>query len=146
MSVNKIELFTIIGQLNTLASAQEKNNYDATLKRVKERLGDLYKEYNAEVDEKLFAALMEMFYEDQKNGTIPAELSDLVKKGDNDFSKIAKQVYDNTNLDNGEKILDALNKDAKELLENYRKDKATELYAALVTNYSENVSKKLNEE
>ena len=100
---------------------------------------------SAEVDEKLFAALMEMFYEDQKNGTIPAELSDLVKKGDNDFSKIAKQVYDNTNLDNGEKILDALNKDAKELLENYRKDKATELYAALVTNYSDNVSKKLNE-
>ena len=30
-------------------------------------------------------------------------------------------------------------------MENYRKDKATELYAALVTNYSDNVSKKLNE-
>ena len=142
---SKIELFTIIGQLNTLASAQGKNNYDATLKRVKERLEDLYKEYNAEVDEKLFAVLMEMFYEDQQRGMIPETLADIVKKGDNDFSKIAKQVYDNTSLDNGEKTLAAVDKDTKELLENYRKDKATELYAALVTNYSDNVSKKLNE-
>ena len=142
---SKIELFTIIGQLNTLASAQGKNNYDATLKRVKERLEDLYKEYNAEVDEKLFAALMEMFYEDQQRGMIPETLAEIVQNGDHDFSKIAKQVYDNTSLDNGEKTLAAVDKDTKELLENYRKDKATELYAALVTNYSDNVSKKLNE-
>jgi len=105
----------------------------------------LYKEYNAEVDEKLFAVLMQMFYEDQKRGMTPETLADIVKKGDNDFLKIAKQVYDNTDLDNGEKTLAELNKDTKDLLEKYRKDKATELYAALVTNYSDNVSKKLNE-
>ena len=105
----------------------------------------MYKEYNAEVDEKLFAVLMQMFYEDQKRGMTPETLADIVKKGDNDFLKIAKQVYDNTDLDNGEKTLAELNKDTKDLLEKYRKDKATELYAALVTNYSDNVSKKLNE-
>ncbi len=143
--MSKIELFTITAQVNSIISAQGKSNYDATLSRVKDRLEDLYKEYNAEVDEKLFAAMMEMFYEDQKNGKLPADFIKMVNKEENNFSKLAKTIYESTELDNGEKTMKALDKDLKDFLENHKKDKVTELYTALVSNYSENVSKKLNE-
>lgn len=143
--MSKIELFTITAQVNSIISAQGKSNYDATLSRVKDRLEDLYKEYNAEVDEKLFAAMMEMFYEDQKNGKLPADFIKMVNKEENNFSKLAKTIYESTELDNGEKTMKALDKDQKDFLENHKKDKVTELYTALVSNYSESVSKKLNE-
>lgn len=143
--MSKIEIFTITAQVNSIISAQGKSNYDATLSRVKDRLEDLYKEYNAEVDEKLFAAMMEMFYEDQKNGKLPADFIKMVNKEENNFSKLAKTIYESTELDNGEKAMKALDKDLKDFLENHKKDKVTELYTALVSNYSENVSKKLNE-
>ncbi len=141
---SKIELFAIIGQLNRIAAAEGGNNYTTTLDRAKESLEDRYKEYNAAVDEMLFATLMEMFYEDQKDQNLPTVFTDLVKKEDNNFSKLAKHIYENSDLDNGEKILKALNNNPKELLEHYKKEKITELYQALVNNYSNNVAKKLN--
>jgi len=141
---SKIELFAIIGQLNRIVAAEGSNNYTTTLDRAKESLEDRYKEYNAAVDEMLFATLMEMFYEDQKDQNLPTVFTDLVKKEDNNFSKLAKHIYENSDLDNGEKILKALNNNPKELLEHYKKEKITELYQALVNNYSNNVAKKLN--
>lgn len=141
---SKIELFAIIGQLNRIAAAEGSNNYNTTLARAKESLEERYKEYNAEVDEKLFAVLMEMFYEDQKNENLPDVFTDLVKKEDNNFTKLARHIYDNSDLDNGEKILKSLNNNPKELLEHYKKENITELYEALVNNYSNNISKSLN--
>jgi hypothetical protein len=86
-----------------------------------------------------------MFYEDQKNEKLPAEFIKMVNKEENNFSKLAKNIYESTELDNGEKTMKAIDKDLKDLLEKHKKDKVTELYMALVNNYSENVSKKLNE-
>jgi hypothetical protein len=97
------------------------------------------------VDEKLFAAMMEMYYEDQKKEKLPQEFINMIKKENLNFSKLAKNVYENTELDNGENTMKALNKDLKDLLEKHKKDKVTELYMALVNNYSENISKNLNE-
>src|SRR5690606_33488557 len=47
---SKIEVFAVVNQLRQLQQAKERNNYAATLERVKARLKDLYGEYDARVD------------------------------------------------------------------------------------------------
>jgi hypothetical protein len=66
--VSKIEVFTIVAQLNTLASAYEKNGqkgFDETKPKVKAMLEDFMKEFNPTVDKKLFEGLMEMYVKNQ---------------------------------------------------------------------------------
>ncbi len=143
--ISRIELFTMAAQLNNALNAQGKNNYDATLARTKERLRDLYNEYNPEVDKKLFAVLMEMFYKDQPNEKMPAEFTQRAKESDFDFAKMAEQLFKETDLDDGEIILKALETDPAALLAKHKTDKANEVYLALVTGFSANTSGKLNE-
>jgi hypothetical protein len=66
--VSKIEIFTIVAQLNNLASAFEKNGqkgFDETKPKVKAMLEDFMKEFNPTVDKKLFEGLMEMYVKNQ---------------------------------------------------------------------------------
>ncbi|MCB0741900.1 MAG: S46 family peptidase, partial [Chitinophagaceae bacterium] len=44
---SKIELFAIVAQINNLIKAEGQQNFDATLEKVKEKLQDIYKDYNA---------------------------------------------------------------------------------------------------
>ncbi|HET6768293.1 MAG TPA: S46 family peptidase, partial [Chitinophagaceae bacterium] len=67
--VSKIELFTVAGQLNSLANAFEQGGEASYAKRKKEVtdfLSNFFPEHNSDVDKKLFAALMKMYVEDQQ--------------------------------------------------------------------------------
>ncbi len=80
--VSKIEIFTIVAQLNNLVSAFEKNGqkgFDETKPKVKAMLEDFMKEFNPIVDRKLFEGLMEMYVKNQ-----PANV----------VSPMAKTMYD----------------------------------------------------
>ncbi len=66
--VSKIEIFTIVAQLNSLVSAFEKNGqkgFDEAEPKVKAMLEDFMKEFNPTVDQKLFEGLMEMYVKNQ---------------------------------------------------------------------------------
>ena len=65
---SKIELLAIASQLNSLVKAYEQNGekgFSEQLPKVKTKLNDIYGEYNAEVDRRLFRSLMEMYIKDQ---------------------------------------------------------------------------------
>ena len=60
----RLEITAVASQLNRLQNALDKNGetgFNETLPLVKEKLKELYGEYNAEVDKKLFASLMEAY-------------------------------------------------------------------------------------
>lgn len=81
--VSKIEIFTIVAQLNNLASAFEKNGqkgFDETKPKVKAMLEDFMKEFNPSVDVKLFDELMDMYVKNQPEKYV---------------SPMAKAMYDN---------------------------------------------------
>lgn len=146
-AIGRIELFTIATQLNSLVNALSQNGETGlagTLSGVKERLQDLYKEYNPEVDKKLFAALMEMYVRNMDKGFLAPELSDWLNKANGNYEKFADLVYDATDLDDGAKILKSLNGNPKQLLEVHRKDKANEMLLAINGAYSKNVLARLN--
>jgi Peptidase S46 len=90
--ISKIEIFTIAAQLNTLASAFEKNGqkgFDETKPKVKAMLEDFMKEFNPTVDRKLFEGLMEMYVKNQPEKVI---------------SPMAKTMYDGGITSAGDKI------------------------------------------
>jgi hypothetical protein len=90
--VSKIEVFTIAAQLNTLASAFEKNGqkgFDETKPKVKAMLEDFMKEFNPTVDKKLFEGLMEMYVKNQPEKVV---------------SIMAKTMYDGGITSAGDKI------------------------------------------
>ncbi len=139
---SKIELFTIIGQLNTLQRAKGKPGYENALAGAKQRLADFYKEYNVQVDKKLFEVLMEMYIKDQDKNFIAAKAA---VDATGSISKWADDIYNSTDLDDEKKTLAALEQNPDALLEKLGSDKAVALYAALVSTYNSSVAAKLNE-
>jgi Peptidase S46 len=145
--IPKIEIFTIASQLNRLVNAKEKNGeqgFADTLQSVKEKLLDLYKEYNPEVDKKLFAVLMEMYVKNNDKNLLAPALLDWVNKANNNFEKLADLVYEATDIEDVTKTLKKLDNNAKELAENHRKDKVNELILAINDAYAKNVGSQLN--
>lgn len=142
---SKIELFSISSQLNQAMNAQGKENYETILKRTQDRLRGIYEEYNAEVDRKLFAALMEVFYEGLKDYKLPDSFTKLLKEAGGDFNKLADNIYNATAMDEEQKTVGALETDAKARLEQHKTDVAANLFGDLLTYFSTTVSGQLND-
>ncbi|HYC29809.1 MAG TPA: S46 family peptidase, partial [Chitinophagaceae bacterium] len=103
-----------------------------------------YKEYNPEVDKKVFAALMELYVRNNERSTISPELLAWVDRAGGNFQKLAEQVFDATDLDEGDKMLKQLDKNAKETIEDHKKDKANQLLQSINAAYAGSVTAKLN--
>jgi Peptidase S46 len=146
--VSRIELFNIAAQVNTLLNALDNNGekgFNETLPKVKEALRGIYTEYNAELDKSMFASLMEMFVKDQDSQLISADLIDKAKSLNNDFTKLADEIYNNTDLDEGDKTLKALDERPTQFLIEYANSKIFGLYADMVNTYLDKVSPKYTE-
>lgn len=150
---SKIELLAIASQLNSLVNAYEKNGekgYADQLVQVKEKLDDLYKEYNPEVDRQLFRGLMEMYIKDQ-----PSEyVSDYVKKEwtdhnthDPGITMLEAICYNMSDLAYRDKLYagNLLSADPRLAINAIKKDSAVLLYLAMVKTYNEKVMPRLNE-
>lgn len=145
--VARIELFTIASQLNNLNNALEKNGekgFNDALPAVKQRLKQIYKDYNPEVDKKLFATLMQMFVGNQEEKSLAPETLEWVNKSKGDYYRLAERIYDATDLDNGEKILRELEKDPRQLIEKHKRDEANLFLMSLSNNYQSKTNTNLN--
>ena len=145
---SKIELFTIAGQLNALRNAKNnatKNAYSELLSKTKEKLGDLYKNYNPTVDRNLFEVLMAMYVKDQDSKIVSPVAADQLKDAGNDFKKWANDIYGGAELTAGKKVIAALEQNPAEWLEEMKTDKASILYADMVSTYNSVIAPKLNE-
>lgn len=145
---SKIELLTIAGWINSLRMAYEKDGekgYQTRLVQVKNMLGGLYEEYNATVDQQLFATLMKMYVNDQDEIYQSPFLKDKLKVAGNDFAELASGLYNSVDLDDKTATMAMLEKPATEVLAFYKNNAAVRLYTDMVSTYSNNVTKKLNE-
>ena len=145
--VGRIELFNIVGLLNQLATAKERNGetgFNEALPRVKAQLEEFYKEYNAEVDQKMFEALINKFETDQNAAFISPQLSEKAKAAGYDYAKLAAEVFASTEVDNPSVVMTGLNQGAAAFIESFKTDKANELLKTLTGAYIQQVSGKVN--
>ena len=144
--IGRIELFAIAAQLNNLVALKEKNGekgYLEGLPAAKEKLQGIYKEYNAMVDQRLFAALMELYVKNQSPEMLAPDLVDWLKSNGGNVEKLADEVYDKTEMDNGTKTLLDLENNPQQVLEKHKNDRVTRLLASINASYAEKVTSKL---
>lgn len=146
--INRIELFTVANELNRLKLALEKNGkagLQQQLPAVKARLEEFYKEYNPDVDRKVFAALMEMYFTNQEHGSLSSELIQYLQKADGNYARLAERLYKDTELEDEKKILKQLIDDPEELIEDLQKDDVFQLLTHVNNNFSEKIMRPLND-
>ena len=148
---SKIELIGIAAQLSTLTNAYQRNGakgYAEQLARVKGRLDDVYKEYNPEVDRRLFRALMDMYIKDQPptyvSGMVSRHWTDNNSK-DPGVTRLEAICY--TLLPDEKKMMssDLLSEDSEKATAAIRKDSAVALYLDMVKTYNEQITPRLTE-
>ena len=145
--IGRIELFTIASQINTLVAAKDKNGQpglDRELPKQLEKLKDLYREYNAQVDQDLFAALIEMYTTQANKNFLAPELMAWINLAGGDYKKMAEMIYKDTELDNPTAVLTALEKDPSAFLEDHKRDKANDLLLRINDAYNKEVASKLS--
>ena len=145
---SKIELFTIARRINALQNAKNnggKYDYSEGLTKLKDTLPDFYKNHSPLVDKKLFEVLIEMYVKDQDNRVVSPVLLAQLKAADNDFRKLADDVYSGAEYTAGNKMMAALEQNPAELLERSKTNKAGILYDDMLATYNREVATKLNE-
>ncbi len=147
--VSKVELFTVMAQLNSLAVAYNKDGekgYQQKLPQVTNTLNGFFEEYNYAVDKKLFEALMEMYMKDQEDKCISMKLKELLRhEGGNNMANLAIIIYGADQFSNKQFVIDLLKKPAEELIQTLESADPVALYIDMVKTYQTEVQGNLNE-
>lgn len=145
--LGKVEL-----NLISLSGIQLSNGYDKgdaaykmAVKEITDKLVNLYGEYNATVDQKLFEALMEMYVKDQKPEYVSPVLKKMLAENSNAIKDVAAKVYSQSLFTSPAKFKQLLDKVAANGNNVIKEDMAFVLFSDIVKTYSENVRPKLDE-
>ncbi len=144
---SKIEILGFANQLKTLVNAYTNNGetgYNTTKPKVIEKLEELYGEYNAKVDEKLFEVLMEMYVADQKDEYVSPFFKNLLKQNENNYAKTAVAVFEKSKIYRTKDLQALLTGNAKDVVDAIKNDLAYQLTLDMQQTYNSKVSERLN--
>jgi hypothetical protein len=145
--VSKIELFTVTAQLNSLTTAYDKNGkkgYDERLVQVKAMLSDFLPEYNATVDKTLFAALLEMYVNDQPAENVSPLLKQMLSLNNGSYTALADKIYERKSMNDTAAFFNVIN-NAEDGTFKIKSFDAVKLYNDMLKTYQTTVQKQLNE-
>jgi hypothetical protein len=146
--ISKIEVLTVAGWMNSLKTAYEKDGekgYNVRREQVQGLLGGLFDEYNATVDQRLFEVLMDMYAKDLDTVYQSSVFKKWMRDNGGEMEKVSFKLFNGTILHDRKKTIETLSKSGTEMTEFVKNDKMIELYVDLVSTYSAQVTKKLNE-
>jgi hypothetical protein len=146
--VSKIELFTIASQLNSLGVIYEKEGskgLQARIPVVKNNLEGLFAEYNSSVDQKLFEVLMQMYVQDQEAKYVSPVFKELISRAGNNYSALAADVYNETNFDDKNAVMQLLSGSETDLIAAIKSSKLIPLYLDMLKTYQTQTQARLAE-
>nr|MBK9650883.1 S46 family peptidase [Bacteroidota bacterium] len=107
---------------------------------LKKNAAEFYKDYNAATDQKLFAGLMKMYYNDVPKDQMPPLFIEMVNKNDGDFNKMAMELYKKSMFDDSSSVYSFLeNPSAKKI----KKDAAYNLITDFMNTFNTQLRPKL---
>jgi hypothetical protein len=145
--IPRVELWGIAGDMNSLVTASLKGE-DAYNKRKTEVLAKLeesFKEYNSDVDQKLFESLMEMYVKDQKAEYVSPAFKTMLNEKENSLTALSADIYSQTSFSSLDKVKKLLDKSMRDAVESIFTDVASKMYNDILKIYVSNVSPRLNE-
>ncbi|MCJ8165766.1 S46 family peptidase [Pontibacter sp. E15-1] len=128
-----------------LYSALKSNNpaaAKAAAADLQPRVEAYFKDYYKPADQKVFAAMMQYYYEDIAKDQQPDYFKNLVKKHNGNFDKLADYVYSNSVVASEQKLNSFLQNPTQKALDN---DPAFQIVNAIIDNYRNNIASKLAE-
>ena len=140
----KIELGNVATQLRSVVNAFEKDGEKGFINAktgVLVSLENLFREYDVNVDKKVFEVLMKMYVQDQKAANISPYFTTLVQN--NNYEKAASAIYDQSKITSLESIKNLLNGNATDVVEAIKNDIAFKLVSDMAKTFSDNVAKNL---
>jgi hypothetical protein len=141
-----IEIMTIASYMNRLENIYANNGeagYNGFKARLEPVLDKFYKNYRPEVDQKVFASLMEMYVNADIIPGVKGNLAARAKKHGG-FDKYAKSLYETSFVPNKTGMFKLLSADPKMAIESMQKDPLVQLAKQLSEAYDSNVSKEYN--
>ncbi|MEW5674871.1 S46 family peptidase [Flavobacterium enshiense] len=99
----------------------------------------LYKDFNANVDEKVFEQLIDLYANKSPKQFLPSTLNNI------NPSQLSADIFKNSKLTNYNSLKELLNGDAKTVLEKMNQDKAFALVKSIAEAYNKNVAPKYDE-
>ncbi len=99
----------------------------------------LYKDFNANVDEKVFEQLINIYATKSPKQFLPASLNNI------NATQLASDIFKNSKLTSYEGLKELLNGDAKSVIEKINQDKGFALVKSIAEAFDKNVAPKFNE-
>ncbi|UYW00687.1 S46 family peptidase [Flavobacterium agricola] len=140
--LRNVEALTLAYRLQQLENAYLTNGEQAFTDRKNNLLAssdNFYKNFNAEVDEKVFEQLIAIFSEKYPEQFLPTSLKNV------DAAALTKELYGTTALTNQKQLTELLNGDAQTVIKRLNNDKLYSLAKQVNTDFATNVAPKYNE-
>lgn len=143
---SKLELFTIVAQLKSISSAYQNGGNDAYQKRIaaaKPTLEKFFKDYNPEVDKKVFESLLEVYLSQPAQFTSPA-LRQVFESTNKDYAALTDNFFKEKELYNHDFINQLMQKSGDEFTKTLQSYVTPKLYDDILRTYQENVQNPSN--
>jgi Peptidase S46 len=143
-----IEIMRIAGYMRRLVAAYHENGesgYDDYKNRLSGRLDGFYKNYRPDIDQKVFAALMEMYAANAKFGTADPVKQELIMLGSNDYSVLAQDKFGKSAIPFQAKLYKILEASPEEAVQQLKADPLFQFSSTLADVYNDKVATKYSE-
>jgi peptidase S46-like protein len=148
ITFRNVELLRIASQVNRLPGYYEnggEEGFDNFVNRLRPYLENIYKNYRPGIDQKVFAALMEMMAEKVAPEYLPPDFGQMLAAHGGSYEKWAAQAFENSWLTQWDVALTTLGKPSSEVLDAIQNDPVCQLAKAFTATYNEKVAAKYNE-
>ncbi|MEO0046453.1 MAG: hypothetical protein RL705_1644, partial [Bacteroidota bacterium] len=126
-------------QLEQIYNTKGEQSFNDRRSNLINGLGDFYKDFNVNVDEKVFEKLIKIYVSTYPKLFLPSTFENV------NTSNLASEVFTQSQLVSYDKIKILLSGDSKTVLENLNKDKGFQVIKAMADGYLKNVAPKYDE-
>ena len=139
-----VELLRVVNFMSRLVNNYEEGGdaaYNGFLGRLKPFLTGLYKDYNKDIDRKVFTALIEMY---DKNAGLGPNAS-AIKSKYGSYENLAGAIYGSSVIADGKQMLEMFEQSPETVVKRLKEDPGFKFGAAVRDHYNANVSQQYND-
>lgn len=126
-------------QLEQLLNSKGEQAFNDRKTNLSNGIGDFYKDYNAEVDKKVFEQLINLYATKSPKQFLPESLNNI------NASQLTTDVFTNSKLTSLEKFRTLLEGDSKSVIEKINADKGYQVIKSMADAFTKNVAPKYDE-
>lgn len=127
-NIDLIDYYQLQKQLIDIYEGRGEKTFNSKKAEVLANLEGYFKDFNADIDQEIFAALLEQFHKEMNPAFVFNYLKDELKKYNNDYKAFAKDLYSSSNLTNRDSFAAIMSLDYKPWIAKVKSDRLWTFY------------------